>query len=72
MVSGVPAWRDNVRAMEEWLKGHPGAEWARPQGREILHRVRWTRPDGSVLEAKAADLGVLLTALERDDEARLG
>jgi len=68
MVSGKPpVWRDNVAAMEEWMKAHPGAEWTRPEGREILHRVRWKRPDGTILDEKAADLGVLLTALERDD-----
>jgi hypothetical protein len=66
MVRGAPQWRDNVRAMEAWLRAHPGAEWTRPQGRDIFHRARWTRPDGSVLEEKSADLGVLVDVLARD------
>jgi hypothetical protein len=70
VVRDAPGWRDNVVAMEKWLKAHPGAEWTRPAGGDICHRVRWERPGGGVVDESNPDLGLLVDRLERDADGR--
>jgi hypothetical protein len=67
MVTPVPQWRDDVRAVQEWLAAIPGHEW------RVVDRGRWLGPEHVVLTllpvavvvARDPDLGYVVGRLEK-------